>query len=136
MFVSVGTSLGSITLWIPQRYRRGATVIRIIYVILAVFWLGRPVVAADYTWINAAGGTFTSATNWNAGIAPTSTDNATINLGGTYTITLASSTTIQSLLLNNAAHVTLLVTAGFRSRIRRNSSVTVLRLWAQACMAQ
>ena len=38
--------------------------------------------------------------------------------------------------IKTTAHVPLSVFSGFRSRIRRKSSVTVLRLWAQTCMAE
>ncbi len=56
------------------------------------------------SWSNAAGGTWGTGSNWGGGAAPTSTDDALIDLlgGGPYTITLNAATGVASLTLNSA----------------------------------
>ncbi len=65
------------------------------------------------SWSNAAGGSWATGTNWSGGAAPTSADDALIDLlgGGPYTITLNAGTTIGSLTLNSA-NATLAHTSG------------------------
>jgi fibronectin-binding autotransporter adhesin len=54
-------------------------------------------VNGDVHWINGAGGAWTTGANWNTGSVPTSADNAIIDAPGTYTVTLTSAQTVQSL---------------------------------------
>ena len=44
-------------------------------------------------WINASGGDFNTASNWDTNAVPTTGENANITLAGAYTVTLNSSTT-------------------------------------------
>jgi uncharacterized repeat protein (TIGR01451 family) len=53
-------------------------------------------VNGDVHWINGAGGTWTNAANWNTGTVPAPGDNAFIDASGTYTVTLTSAQTVQS----------------------------------------
>ena len=49
-------------------------------------------------WTNAAGGNWTNAANWSAGV-PGAADDACIILDATYTVTLAVNATVNSLTL-------------------------------------
>ena len=52
------------------------------------------------------GTTFTSGANWVGGVAPGSSDDAVINVGGSPTITLSSNVTVHSLSSNNNFSIT------------------------------
>ncbi|HYC50739.1 MAG TPA: hypothetical protein VEB19_06510 [Gemmatimonadaceae bacterium] len=52
---------------------------------------------AGISWINAAGGNWSVASNWSTGVVPGATDNVSIDLPGTYTVTLDVNPTIAGL---------------------------------------
>jgi T5SS/PEP-CTERM-associated repeat protein len=60
--------------------------------------------ATTFTWINAAGGVFNNATNWNPLGAPSSSaDVAVFSLNNTYTVTFSNSPVNGSLQVNDGA---------------------------------
>lgn len=66
---------------------------------LALFMLlSSPASAVTTSWTNAAGGNWNTASNWDMGV-PGLTDDAVINLSGTYTVTLDVSPSVASLAL-------------------------------------
>jgi fibronectin-binding autotransporter adhesin len=73
------------------------TVLVLFLLLLSPLWA-----CAQIQWLNPTDGNFLTATNWAGGVTPTATDDVEISVGGTYTVTLSGSTTIKSLLLNNA----------------------------------
>src|SRR5262245_39331982 len=71
--------------------------------------------SADYFWQNISGGNWNVAGNWAAGPTPPpgAADNAIIDIGGSYTITLNDARSITNLTLTNfSAGATLNHTAG------------------------
>src|SRR5579875_275052 len=55
------------------------------------------------SWINGSGGAWDTGTNWSAGHAPTSSDNACISAAGTYTVVVGNETiTVASLSLGGS----------------------------------
>src|SRR5262245_53151609 len=65
----------------------------------------------DYAWNVSSNGNWKDGGNWNPGGPPVAADNATIDLAGTYTVTLNDSRAITNLTLNNST-ATLSHTAG------------------------
>ena len=53
----------------------------------------------DVSWNNASGGNWSTASNWDTGVVPTSSDDACIILDATYTVTLDVAATVNSLTL-------------------------------------
>jgi hypothetical protein len=62
--------------------------------------------ATDYTWNNAAGGTFSTSGNWTPAGPPTSADSATFGLAGNYTVNFSGSATTFQLFFTNSNTVT------------------------------
>src|SRR5579885_3559704 len=58
--------------------------------------------ATDYTWGNSSGGDWATAANWSPVGAPGAGDNATIALGGTYTVGLTGTQSVNNVTLNAA----------------------------------
>jgi hypothetical protein len=58
--------------------------------------------AADYIWIDAAGGNWNDGGNWDLGSPPGATDNAFITLAGTYTVVFNVDATVNNLTLGAA----------------------------------
>jgi hypothetical protein len=58
--------------------------------------------ATDFVWNTASNGNWNVGGNWNPTGPPTGTDNATIAVAGTYTVTLSDNLAITNLTLNNA----------------------------------
>jgi hypothetical protein len=55
------------------------------------------------SWNNASGGSWNSSANWSCGYVPNSTDDVFITLDGTYTVTLDTSATVNSLTVGGAS---------------------------------
>ncbi|MDQ1591371.1 MAG: hypothetical protein QOG71_1998, partial [Pyrinomonadaceae bacterium] len=83
--------------------------------------------AADVRWINAAGGNWNTAANWQDGTGanrvPTAGDNAIIDLAGTYTVTLASAVNLSTLTLGASSGTQRLDTSSFGLTLANNSTV-------------
>ena len=63
-----------------------------------------PARAVSYTWNNAAGGNWDTATNWTPNGVPNATaDTATITLAGTYTVTVVGSFTVGSVAIGGTS---------------------------------
>lgn len=60
---------------------------------------------SNIRWTNGAGGAWGSAGNWAGSVLPGSGDNVTIDLAGTYTVTLAGAQAAHALLLNDAGAI-------------------------------
>ncbi len=58
--------------------------------------------AADYAWNNAAGGDWSTNTNWSPTGIPGAGDNATVALAGTYTVNLTGTQSANNVTLNAA----------------------------------
>jgi hypothetical protein len=54
-------------------------------------------------WANAAGGNWSVGSNWVGGVAPTSADIASLDLAGTYNVTLDVSPTVAGLVIGGAS---------------------------------
>ena len=63
------------------------------------------VLAAPATvyWTNAAGGSWTTASNWSTGVVPRSSDNVVISVAGTYTVLLDIDATFAGLTLGGSS---------------------------------
>lgn len=59
--------------------------------------------AATITWTNINGGTWNTAANWSLNQVPAGGDNAVITNAGTYTVTLNTSPTVNSLTLGGGS---------------------------------
>ncbi len=81
---------------------------------LAVLVLAVPAAqAASKVWNNAAGGNWSTGTNWTPNGAPAAGDDVDITLAGSYTVTLDVSTSIGTLQLGGASGTQTLAAAGF-----------------------
>ena len=58
-------------------------------------------VSGDVHWINSSGGAWENGANWDTGFIPAPGDNAIIDAPGTYTVTLSSGQSIQSLVVGD-----------------------------------
>ena len=56
----------------------------------------------DYTWNNTVGGNYNVSGSWTSAGPPGAADNATIDVAGSYTVTLNDDRSINNLTLNNA----------------------------------
>jgi hypothetical protein len=56
--------------------------------------------AADRTWLTAVNGLYSDPTRWSGGVVPGSSDNVRLNQSGSYTITFATFSGAQQLLLS------------------------------------
>jgi len=54
------------------------------------------------SWKSAVSGNWTTAADWSTGVAPTSSNDATIAVAGTYTVTISSAVAAKSLTINDA----------------------------------
>src|SRR5208282_1115543 len=83
-------------------------------VFLTALWgfLISPADAATIIWTNVNGGNWSTAANWNSNQVPGSADAAIITNGGTYTVTLSTSPTVNSLTLGGGSGQQTLATAG------------------------
>ena len=72
-------------------------------VLLAGMHLSGSVQAAQIVWTNTAGGYWNVATNWSPNQVPSSADDAVITASGTYTVTLNTSSTVNSLALGGTS---------------------------------
>lgn len=88
--------------------KRSVPVIVLVSLILAALFVWSPLGAAtrpqsqsscDVSWTSATGGLWTDPDNWSTDSVPGASSRACITLDGTYTVTLAASTTIRSLTL-------------------------------------
>jgi hypothetical protein len=73
-------------------------------------------------WINSTGGDFTDGADWSGGAVPGAGDNAVIDASGTYTVTLSTSETVGSLILNDAGAT---VSLGNGANLTLGSSLTL-----------
>jgi len=76
-----------------------------IYTATGLSLVARQSASASVTWINAAGGNWSTGSNWSTGVAPTTTDVVAIDLTGTYTVTLDVNATIAGLIVGGASGV-------------------------------
>ena len=72
-------------------------------VILAVAAIAGPARATTLIWTNTAGGNWNNTNNWNPNQLPTPTDDAVVTVGGTYTVTLNVSSTVNSLTVGGSS---------------------------------
>ncbi len=83
--------------------------------------------ATNVSWINAAGGNWNTAANWQDGTGanrvPTAADNVIFTLAGTYTITLDVNAPVSSLTLGDGANSPTLNTQSFTLTLANASSV-------------
>ncbi|MGN6366667.1 MAG: beta strand repeat-containing protein [Phycisphaerae bacterium] len=56
--------------------------------------------AADYSWTNAAGGSWSQSSNWSPNGVPTSADSVSISLNASYTVTAPFANSVANLTLN------------------------------------
>lgn len=70
-----------------------------IAIMLAVVGQALPVWAGTVTWNAAVSGNWSDGTKWSGGVAPAAGDDVVINLDGTYTVTLDTSATVNSLIV-------------------------------------
>ncbi len=59
--------------------------------------------AATISWNNASGGNWTTASNWSPAVVPGAGDDVLITLAGTYSVTSASTVTVQSITIGAAS---------------------------------
>jgi hypothetical protein len=79
--------------------------------------------AITTSWINAAGGNWSTPSNWSTGLVPTSSDVVGITLNGTYTVTLDVSSTISGLVLGGTTGTQSLTINGTSFTLTGASSV-------------
>ncbi len=88
--------------------KRSVPVIVLVSLLLAALFVWSPLGAAtrpqsqsscDVSWTSATGGLWTDPDNWSTDSVPGASSRACITLDGTYTVTLAASTTVRSLTL-------------------------------------
>jgi hypothetical protein len=79
----------------------------IIHIIFAAITATLPAVttAQNVNWVNAAGGNWNVATNWNPQKVPEAGDHVFIDLPGTYTVTLNAAATVASLTVGDTTGV-------------------------------
>src|SRR5688500_13644735 len=73
------------------------------------------VVPCDVSWTNAAGGTWSTATNWSTGTVPTASQNVCITMNGPYTVNVYGAVTAKSITIgapDNTGVVTVNVQVG------------------------
>ena len=92
-------------------------------VLLAGMHLSGSVEAAQIVWTNTSGGYWNVATNWSPNQVPTSADDALITASGTYTVTLNTSTNINSLALGGASGQQTLVNNGYTLTLNQASVI-------------
>ncbi|MEQ1857951.1 MAG: Ig-like domain-containing protein, partial [Longimicrobiales bacterium] len=79
-------------------------------------------------WVTNQSGTWNTAANWSQGSVPDAADSVVINLPGTYTVTMATNATVQSLTLGGASGTQTLsarLTLGGPSQIGANGVLVV-----------
>ncbi|HEV7903867.1 MAG TPA: carboxypeptidase regulatory-like domain-containing protein [Pyrinomonadaceae bacterium] len=83
--------------------------------------------STNVSWINAAGGAWNVASNWVDGNSinrvPDAGDDVTIALAGTYTVTLASAVSVNSIALGALSGTQKLDTSNFSLTLANNSNV-------------
>ena len=67
---------------------------------------------ATRTWTNAAGGSWATGSNWSGGLVPTAADDAVINMGAIFTVTVPAGTTPAASLALATAGSTLALAPG------------------------
>ena len=72
-------------------------------VLLLAFLCPLAAKAVPIAWNNAAGGNWNTAGNWNPAQVPTSADDVSITLAGTYTVTVDVNAAANSLTLGGAS---------------------------------
>jgi hypothetical protein len=77
----------------------------------------------EVAWINATGGNWSEPTNWDIGEVPAAADIVTIDLDGTYTVTLDGTRTVGSLALGGLTGSQTLFFSGFSMTINGALSV-------------
>ncbi len=75
----------------------------VVSLVLAAIVFPRASFAIPISWDNAAGGNWNTPGNWSPAQVPTSADDVTIDLAGTYTVTIDTSPTVLSLALGGAS---------------------------------
>ena len=67
---------------------------------------------ATIHWASGASGDFSAASDWTGGEVPGTSDNAVIDLAGTYTVTLSSAEAVNSLTLDDGGATLAINTEG------------------------
>jgi hypothetical protein len=80
--------------------------------------------AGTITWTNVNGGNWSAATNWSPRQVPASADDAIITNAGSYSVTLDTSPTVNSLTLGGGGGQQTLSTAGYTLTLNSASVVT------------
>jgi RHS repeat-associated protein len=60
---------------------------------------------AEYIWENGVSGDWTNSADWDPGAVPTSADDASVEAGGTYKVTISTSVQINSLILDASSAI-------------------------------
>jgi fibronectin-binding autotransporter adhesin len=58
-------------------------------------------ISRSLEWIATSGGNWAQGSNWSGGVAPTAVDDATVDLTGSYGITVSGADTVNSLLVTD-----------------------------------
>jgi len=83
-----------------------------------------PAGAATISWTNTSGGNWSAPANWSPNHAPGSGDDAVITANGSYTVTLDTSPTLDSLTLGGSSGQQTLSTAGNTLTLTNASGVS------------
>src|SRR5678815_5135868 len=75
-----------------------------------IVWFGllhiaMPVGGAEIIWTNTSGGNWNASSNWLTHVVPSSGDNAYLTNAGTYTVTLNTSASVQSLVIGGSSGI-------------------------------
>lgn len=108
-------------------------------VVLAAWALAvaAPALAVNYVWNNAAGGNWSTATNWTPNGVPNATsDTATIALAGTYTVTVDASVTVNTLTIGGASGTQTLAIAGGIVNLNAGGPVATMTVNANGAVNQ
>ncbi len=99
------------------------TKLQCLFIALALLTLGSVAHAATFTWTNTAGGTWSATNNWSPNQVPGSSDAAVVTAGGTYTVTLDISPTVNTLTLGGTSWRQSLATAGQSFTLTQSGAV-------------
>jgi hypothetical protein len=85
---------------------------------------------AQIAWTNTSGGYWNVATNWSPNQVPSSADDAIITASGAYTVTLNTSTNINSLTLGGASGQQTITNNGYNLTLNQASVINTNGVFA------